>query len=127
MTQDKMKCHICSNYLHGIERCKYCSFEYDDNLPWTNDTEFDIFSIDDDVEWSFLQIQYRLKSKGVDVLQVYNWYPDDNCIVLIGVRAYPDRVARALGVHRDCIVSDLDAGIMVVNLYMEKCLRECEL
>ena len=120
---DKMKCHICSNYLHGIERCKYCSFEYDDDLPWTNDVDWDIFAIDDDTEWSFLQIQYRLKSKGVDCLSVYNWYPDDNCIVLVGVRGRPDRVADALGVNQECIVSDLDVGIMVVNLYMEKCLR----
>ena len=120
------KCHICSNYLHGIERCKYCSFEFDDDLPWTNDREWDIFEIDDDEEWSFLQIQYRLKSKGIDVLQVYNWYPDDNAMVLVGVRAYPDRVARALGVHQECIVSDLDVGIMVINLYMERHLRgEC--
>ena len=117
------KCHICSNYLHGINRCKYCSFEYDDDLPWTNDTEWDIFSIDDDVEWSFLQIQYRLKSKGIDVLQVWNWCPDDNAIVLVGVRAYPDKVAKALQIHRESIVSDLDVGIMVINLFKEKYLR----
>ena len=122
--QDKMKCHICSNYLQGIERCKYCSFEFDDGLPWTNDVDFDIMDIVDEVEWSFLQIQYRLKSKGIDVLQVLNWY-DDNSIVLTGVRAYPEKVARALGVNQECIVSDSDVGIMVINLFKEKVMRTC--
>ena len=121
---DKNRCHICENYLHGIERCKYCSFEYDDNLPWTNDNDFDIFEIDDDVEWSFLQIQYRLKSKGIDVLQVLNW-GDDDSIVLTGVRAYPEKVAKALGVNKECIVSDSDVGIMVINLFKEKVIRTC--
>ena len=121
---DKNRCHICENYLHGIERCKYCSFEYDDNLPWTNDVDWDIFEIDDDVEWSFLQIQYRLKSKGIDVLQVLNW-GDDDSIVLTGVRAYPEKVAKALGVNTECIVSDSDVGIMVVNLFKEKVMRTC--
>lgn len=121
---DKMKCHICDNYLHGIERCKYCSFEYDDDLPWTNDVDWDIFDIDDDVEWSFLQIQYRLKSKDIDCLQVINWF-DDNVIVLIGCNAYADRIARALGVDKECMVQDLDIGVTVVNLFKEKVIRTC--
>lgn len=119
---DKMKCHICGNYLHGIDRCKYCSFEYDDNLPWTYDVDWDIFEIDDDVEWSFLQIQYRLKSKGIDCLQVINWF-EDNVIILVGVKAFPERVAKALKVHPESIASDSDIGIMVINLFKEKYLR----
>ena len=119
---DKMKCNICSNYLQGIERCKFCSFEYDDSLPWTTDLDWDIFEIDDDVEWSFLQIMYRLKSRNIDVLQVINWF-DDNVIILIGCNAYMDRIARALGVHVDCMVQDLDIGITVINLFKEKYLR----
>jgi rubredoxin len=95
---DKMKCHICSNYFHGLGQCKYCEFEYDDSLPWTTDTEWDIFDVDSEVEWSFLQIQYRLKSRGVDCLQVLDWW-DNSVIVLIGVRAFPSKVAEALKVH----------------------------
>lgn len=119
---DNMKCHICSNYLHGLERCKYCEFEYDESLPWCDDTEWDIFDVDSEVEWSFLQIQYRLKSKGVDCLQVLDWW-DNSVIVLIGVVAFPWKVARALGVHEECISSDSDIGIMVINLYKEKAMR----
>ena len=117
------KCHICSNYNHIHEECSNCKFEYDDNLPWTNDDSWDIFKINDDEEWSHLQIMYRLKKFDIDVLQVYNWVPDDNSIVLVGVRAYPERVARALGVDMESIVSDLDAGIMVINLFKERYLR----
>ena len=122
MNHDRMKCHICSNYLHGIERCKYCSFEYDDSLPWTDPCQWDVLDLDDDVEWSFLQIQYRLKSKNIDCLQVINWF-EDNVIILIGCNAHMDRIARALGVHVDCMVQDLDIGITVVNLFKEKYLR----
>lgn len=124
MKNDRMKCHICSNYLHGIERCKFCSFEYDDDLPWTNDVDWDIFEIDDDIEWSFLQIQYRLKSQNIDCLQVINWF-DDNVIILIGCNAYMDRIARALGVDKESMVQDLDIGITVINLFKEKVIRTC--
>lgn len=116
------KCRVCDNYMRGTDTCKFCHFEWATEYPPTDDYGWDIFDIDDDVEWSFLQIMDRLKYKGIDVLQVINWY-DDNVIILIGVRDYPDKVARALGVHEDCIVSDLDMGIMVINLFKEKWLR----
>ena len=123
MSYDRMKCHICCNYLHGVERCKYCHFEYDDDLPWTNPCEWDILDIDEDVEWSFLQIQYRLKSKDIDCLQVFNWFEGD-AILITGIREiHPDRISHALGVHKECISLDADAGICVINLFMEKYLR----
>ena len=123
---DKMKCHICSNYLHGIERCKYCSFEYDNSLPWTDPVDWDVLSIDDDVEWSFLQIMYRLKSRNIDCLQVFNWFDGDD-ILITGIREmYPDLIAKALGVHKECISLDSDVGICIVNLFMEKCLRKLD-
>lgn len=116
------KCKICTNYLHGIERCKYCVFEYDDDLPWTNDIEWDIFEIDDDVEWSFLQIQYRLKSKGIDCTMVLNWL-NNNILVILGTKSYHSKIARALGVHEDTITSDSEYGIVIVNLFHEKYIR----
>lgn len=115
------KCKICEHYLFGIGRCKFCNFQYDDSLPWTSD-DWDIFDVDSEVEWSFLQIQYRLKSCGVDCLQVLDWW-DNSVIVLIGVRAFPSKVASALGVNEECISSDADIGIMVINLYQEKAMR----
>ena len=119
---EKMICKICDNYLFGLDRCKYCSFEYRDDLPWTSD-DFDIFEIDSDMEWSFLQIQYRLKSKSINCLQVLDW-ADNNVLVLIGVHGSPCKVAKALRVHEECISSDSDIGIMVINLYQEKAIRD---
>lgn len=119
---DSVKCKICTNYLYGIKRCKFCEFEYNDGLPWTNDIEWDIFDIDDEVEWSFLQIQYRLKSKNIDVLQVINWF-DDNVIILIGAKASSRDIADCLQVHEESMVQDQDIGITVINLFKEKWLR----
>lgn len=116
------KCRVCDNYLGGLDTCKFCHFEWATDYSPTNDVEWDLLDLDDEVEWSFLQIQDRLKYKGIDCLQVINWF-DDNVIVLIGIRAYADRVANALGVHREVISEDSDVGIMVINLFREKYLR----
>ena len=63
------KCDICSNFLHGIDRCKFCNFEFDESLPWTDDSEWDILNLDfDETEWPHLQLMYRLKAKGIDCL-----------------------------------------------------------
>ena len=121
LNQDK--CHNCENYLHGLERCKFCSYQFDDSLAWNDNSKWDIFEIDDEIEWSFLQIQYRLKAHGIDCLEVINWCPNDNVIVIFGVKSYPEKVAEVLGVHRDSIVSDSEIGIMVINLFMEKYFR----
>ena len=123
---DKMRCHICSNYLHGIDTCKFCSFEYDDNLPWTNDCDWDLLALDEDAEWSFLQIQYRLKAKKIDCLQVIDWYNGDD-IILFGIREmYPDNIAQALGVYKESISLDPDIGICIINIFKERILRDEE-
>ena len=116
------KCRVCKHYISEDQGCTKCEFDWSDEYPPVLDDEWDIFNVDDDVEWSFLQIQDRLKYKGIDCLQVLNWY-DGNAIVLIGVKAYGERVAKALGVNRECISEDLEIGIMVVNLFKEKWLR----
>lgn len=116
------KCSTCVNYLQGIDRCKYCNYEYGKTIPLESDQEWDILKLDDEIEWSFLQIQYYLKSKGIDCLQVINWF-DDNIVILIGAKAYPEKIARVLKVHKEVISSDGEIGIMVINLYHEKHLR----
>ena len=119
--QDKMKCHICSNYLQGIQRCKYCSFEFDDDLPWTND-EWDILDMDDDAEWSHLQIMYRLKAKGIECLYTDIW-ADDNLAIIIGAKASSDDISRALGVDKASVYDAGELPLIVVNLYQEKIIR----
>lgn len=111
------KCRSCRNFLWKLNNCKFCSYEYVDNRD-----DWDILDLDDEEEWSFLQIQYRLKDKGIDCLQVINWI-DGNVVVLIGVRAYAERVASALNVHQEVISNDDEIGIMVINLFQEKYIR----
>ena len=119
---DKMKCNVCDNYLRGLEVCKFCSFEWATETPWVNDIDWDILDIDDEVEWSHLQIQYRLKAKGIDCLMVVQWWTD-NIVVIVGAKASSEKVARALGVDERVISNDYEVGIMILNLYQEKCIR----
>ena len=116
------KCRVCDHYINSEDTCEFCDFKWSTEYsPWTDD--WDIINIDDDVEWSFLQIMYRLKAFNVDCLQVFNWFEGD-AILITGIREmYPDRIAKALGVHKECISLDADIGICVVNLFMEKALR----
>ena len=116
------KCSVCENYLRGVDRCKFCSFEWATTYTPCDDVSWDIFELDEEEEWSFIQIQDRLKYKGIDCLMVLNWC-DDNVILLMGCNAYAHKIANALNVHKECIVQDLDYGVTVINLFMEKPLR----
>lgn len=116
------KCRVCEHFISEQQGCTECKFEWSTVYPAVNDDEWDILDLDDELEWSFLQIQDRLRFKGIDCLLVLNWF-DNNAVLLFGVRAFADRVADALGVHRECINEDSDYGVMVVNLFQEKYLR----
>ena len=114
------KCNICDNYLRGIKRCKFCNFEYATEVPWTDDS-WDILDLDDDIEWSHLQIMYRLKAKGIECVKADIWF-DENIAVVVGANANTYNVAKALGVHERCIYTD-EFGIKIINLYQEKAIR----
>lgn len=116
------KCRVCEHFISEQQGCSKCDFEWSTVYPPVLDDEWDILKLDDELEWSFLQIQDRLRFKSIDCLLVINWF-DNNVVLLFGVRAFADRVADALGVHRECISEDTDYGIMVVNLFQEKYLR----
>ena len=117
-----MKCKICNKYNFNTDECSLCDFEFSKELYWNNDDEWDILNLDDDYEWSHLQIQYRLKSKNIDCLFADIWY-DENIAYLIGAKANPDRIAEVLGIHKEVIYNDFDKGIMILNLFQEKYLR----
>ena len=116
------KCRVCDNYLRGVETCKFCSFEWAKDYPPTNDTEFDIFEMDDDIEWSHLQIMDRLKYKGINCLSADIW-PDNNLAYVIGADANRERVAEALHIHKECVYEDGLKPLLIINLFQEKCLR----
>ena len=118
---DKMKCHICDNYMSGIQKCKFCHFEWATEVPWTDDDDWDILDLDDEIEWSHLQIMYRLKAKGIECIRADIWF-DNNLAIIIGANASNHEVAEALKIDDRCVYSD-GFGIIVINLYYEKAIR----
>ena len=116
------KCRVCENYMRGLDTCKFCSFEWAKEYPPTIDTPYDIFEMDDDIEWSHLQLLDRLHYKGIECLFADLWM-DNNIAYLIGVHADKSRVADALHISEEVIYSDLDKGFMIINLFQEKYLR----
>lgn len=116
------KCRICEHYISEEQGCTKCMFEWASEYPPVNDDEWDIFELDDDLEWSFLQIQDRLRFKGIECPIVYNWF-DGDIILLFGCNTYKERIARALGVDKSVLLQDTEIGVTVVNLFKEKYLR----
>lgn len=118
------KCNICSNFLHGIDRCKFCNFEFDESLPWTDDNEWDIFKLDfDEGEWPHLQLMYRLKAKGIDCLFADIWGGKELAYI-IGAKDGHKKVAAALGVRPEVVYDAGEMPLLIINLFQEKILRE---
>lgn len=106
--------------MYGLDSCKFCHFEYDEF--YTRD-DWDIFKLDDDEEWSHLQVLKRLHSKNLPCLFVDMW-TDNNMMVLIGCNVFSNKLAEVLGVHEECIYNESDQAFVIINLYQEKCLRK---
>lgn len=117
-----MRCSICTHYKNETDMCKFCKFEY--NLDYTpcQDDKWDILNLDDDEEWSHIQILDRLYYKNIDCLFADIWYGSDMAF-LIGVKESESVIARVLGVHQEVIYNDFEHGMMIINLFQEKYLR----
>ncbi len=116
-----MKCEYCKNNIiseNNTITCKFCDFEYE---PYYIRDDWDILEIDDDYEWSHLQLLYRLHSKGVECIRADIWY-DKNMAYVLGAKDSKNVVARVLGVHSECVY-DNGEGLMILNLFQEKYLR----
>ena len=105
--------------MEEIDTCKFCHFEPDEF--YTRD-DWDILDLDDDVEWSHIQILNRLHSKGLPCLFVDMW-SDNNLAWLIGCNVFTWKLAEVLGIHEECIYNHADQAFVVLNLYQEKCIR----
>ena len=114
------KCRVCENYLRGEDACKYCNFEWAKEYPPLND-EFNIFELDDDIEWSHYQIMDRLRYKGIECISADIWCDEDLAIV-VGALASKSKIADALGVS-DNVVFETMHGLFIINLFMEKYRR----
>lgn len=116
------KCKICEHYDFNKEKCSFCKFEYATDLYWNDDDKWDILNLDDDIEWSHLQIMYRLKAKNIECLFADIWY-DNNLAYILGAKADVNRVAEVLGVHEEVIYDAGENPILIINLFQEKYLR----
>lgn len=125
------KCRMCKHYIFDPSKayayedhcvCEYCNFEYDEELPYDDD-DWDIFNLDDDFEWSHLQILDRLDRQGVPCITADIWC-DNNLAILTGCTAFPHKIASALNINEEVIYVVGDTTMVVINLYMEKNLRK---
>ena len=117
------KCRYCENYMTGVERCKYCHFEYckDKYFQSIKSDDWDIFNLDEN-EWEHLQILDRLYSKDIQCYQADIWW-DNNMAYLLGCRASTDTIAKALNLHPEVVYNDGEEDFVLLNLFQEKYLR----
>lgn len=116
------RCNYCTETSNDGSDCPHCKFQYDEEyFPYKND-DWDILNLDDDLEWSHLQILYRLHLNGVECLRA-DIFTDNNIGILIGVKSDTSTVARVLGIHKECIYNLGDEGLWILNLFQEKYLR----
>ena len=119
------KCNYCVNYNVDEDDCDECPFEFDEEYySVIFDDEFDVLDLDDDINWSHLQILDRIHSKNLPCLFADVWGND--MLYLVGCNVFTSRIAQVLGVHEECIYNDSDKAFIIVNLYQERCIRKRE-
>ena len=116
-----MKCENCNNYIKKLDTCKFCHFEEKE----TEESDWDILNIDETKEWGHIQILDRLHSRNIDCFKADMW-SGDNMALLYNCKASEDRVAQILKIHEECIYTDYENSIMILNLFQEKEIRKGE-
>ena len=114
-------CEICNNYFEETDECKYCQYDPDESKLFRRD-DWDIFKLDDDIEWSHIQVLKRLHSKDIDCTFVDIW-TNDNIAILVGCNTNNFKIAQALQIHEEVIYNDFDHAFVIINLFQEKYLR----
>ena len=79
---------------------------------------FNILNLNDDVEWSHIQLQNHLWDNNIQCLYC-DMYTNDNLAILVGCNVLDYELSRVLGVHKDCIYRFDELGLIVLNLYQE--------
>jgi len=116
------RCNYCTETTNDGSDCPHCQFKYDeDYFPYKSD-EWNILELDDDLEWSHLQILYRLHLYGIECLRA-DIFTNENIGILIGVKSDKSTVAKVLGIHEECIYCEWDEPFWILNLFQEKYLR----
>lgn len=117
-----MSCKFCKHFDEEEEVCSECIGYELDEKKFFQQNVFDIFSLDDDVEWSHIQIMEQLKNHGIECTFV-DIFINDNMAWILGCNERDDRIARALNIHKDCIYNDYEHCVVFLNLFQEKYLR----
>lgn len=117
-----MKCNFCSNFMSELDRCKFCHFEYEER--YIKD-DWDILDLDEADGWEHEQILNRLHSKDIDCVMA-DIYFSNNMAYLLGCFADSKMIARVLGLHEEVVYGGSDNGLVILNLYQEKCIRRDE-
>lgn len=115
------RCSICANHLSEIDRCKFCSFEWDERYDPCKSDDWDILDLKDEDGWTHHQIRDRLFAKGIECLFVDIWSDDDVAWVVGTTNS--SRLADALNIHEEVVYCDYDHGFAIINLFKEKYLR----
>lgn len=118
------ECKYCMHHIEETDECTFCRYETDEEKLYRSlrRDDWDILNLDDDEEWSHLQIQKRLHRKGIDCVSCDVWV-DDNVAWLMGCNAKSFEIARALNIHEETVYNDADHSFVILNLFQEKWLR----
>lgn len=114
-----MRCEYCQNYLSELDRCKFCSFEYEEKIV---SDDWDIFNLNEDDGWEHKQILARLHSQKVECIFA-DIYFDYDIAFLIGCYATSQKIANALNLNIKSVYGNNDNGLVILNLHKEKAYR----
>ena len=147
-----MKCKMdCIFYIDKLDTCMFCDYLPSNQLSddrireeihkrtgecrceEQEKEEFDILKLDEESEfcdeWSHKKILNRLHNFNIDCYFVDMWGCDEVAFIS-GITGHVDKVmndvAKALGIHKECIYYDYEHCFMILNLFQEKILRERE-
>ena len=117
-----MNCKFCKNYIIEEDMCDFCQFEYKHASVLLDN--WSIFGLDADgeSEWAHIQILDRLHEKGIECLFADIWY-NENIAFIIGAKADADDIAKALNLHKECVYTEFEHGMVILNLFQEKYLN----
>ena len=118
------RCTVCNNYMTELDRCKFCHFEWVDDYPPCSDDPFDILDMQEEDGWEHIQIKDRLYYKGIKCWSADIWFDNNMAIIVNPQPSNRKGIADALGIHEEVVYDDCENGLMILNLFQEKWLRD---
>jgi len=117
-----MSCKFCKYFNEEEEVCFNCIGYELDEKKFFQQNDFDIFNLDDDVEWSHIQIMEQLKNNGIECTFV-DMFTNNNMAWILGCNERDSKIANVLNIHKECIYNDYEHCVVFLNLFQEKYLR----